>query len=87
MTCNADAIAGRLGIQRCHVRANELLDLADSGDRDGYRIYLDRLADDYGWKYRDLVNSHAKRQYKVQRADYRYFSWRVSWKQAQKKGA
>lgn len=72
-------LARRLGIQVCHVRANELVDLAEQKDRDGYRRRLDELEKEHGIAHRDLVADHAARQIKMEKHDYRFNPWRSAW--------
>lgn len=72
-------LARRLGIQPCHVHANELVDLAEKKDREAYRRRLDELEQDYGIRYRDLVNDHAKRQIRMAQHDHRMNPWRSVW--------
>lgn len=83
MTSNESikALARRLGIQPCHVHANQLVDLAEVKDREGYRAKLDELLDEFGAGYQGLVNSHAKRQLRMQEQHSRHNGWRSVWRE------
>jgi len=79
-------LACKLGIQPTHVHANQLLDLAEARDREGYRAKLDELDREYGDGYGDSVNAHAKRQLRMQNAN-RYNGWRSVWQEWKKSTA
>ena len=83
MTSNESvkALAKRLGIQPCHVHANQLVDLAEAKDREGYRAKLNELLDEFGAGYQGLVNGHAKRQLRMQEWDSRHNGWRSVWRE------
>ena len=85
MTSNeVRALAKRLGIQPCHVHANQLVDLAEKKDREGYRGKLDELFEQFGAQYQSTVNNHAKRQLRMQERDFRHNGWRSVWKEWQR---
>ena len=85
MTSNeVRTLAKRLGIQPCHVHANQLVDLAEAKDREGYRAKLDEPFVDHGAGYQGLVNNHAKRQIRMQEWDSRHNGWRSVWKEWQR---
>lgn len=88
MTSNetVKATARRLGIQPCHVHANQLLDLAEKKDRDGYRAMLDELFAEHGADYQEMVNDFARRQLRMQERDFRHNGWRVVWKECTYQG-
>lgn len=82
MTCHE--LARKLGIQPCHVHANELVDLAEAKDREGYREKLDALEKQYGHQYRDMVNEHATRQVQMQTRYHTINGWRDEWRRYMK---
>ena len=87
MTSHDLQLAKTLGIQPCHVHANELVDLADAKDREGYRARLDELEAKHGRDYRYLVNEHATRQVYMQTRYHRHNPWRSVWKEYHKNQA
>ena len=79
MTSNELALAKKLGIQPCHVHANELVDLADAKDRDGYKNRLAELERKHGRDYKAMVSDHATRQIYMQSRYHRHNPWRAAW--------
>lgn len=79
VTCHE--LAKRLGIQPCHVHANELVDLADAKDREGYQRRLEEIERDHGRALRDLASAHARRQVYMQTRYHRHNPWRAAWKE------
>ncbi len=79
-------LARKLGIQPCHVDANELVDLADAKDRDGYRDKLDQIERDRGKDYRYMVSEHAARQIRMQSRYHRHNGWRSVWQEHKREG-
>lgn len=78
MTCHE--LARKLGIQPCHVLANELVDLADATkDRERYRERLDEIQEQHGARLRELASSHARRQIYMQTRYHRHNPWRAAW--------
>lgn len=74
-------LAAKLGMQECHVHANELVDLADAKDRHGYKDRLEELEREFGLDYRMLVSSHAVRQVQMQTRYYTHNAWRHVWRE------
>ncbi|WP_288365611.1 hypothetical protein [uncultured Marinobacter sp.] len=81
MTSHDLQLAKTLGIQPCHVHANQLVDQADAKDRVGYRAHLDKIEAKHGRHYRDLVNELATRQVHMQTRYHTHNPWRVAWKE------
>lgn len=86
VTSNERQIAKALGIQPCHVHANELLDLADAKDRDGYRAALQAIEAKHGRDYRSMVGALVERQLHMQSRYHTHNPWRTVWKEQSRVG-
>lgn len=72
---------------RCHVRANELVDIALTGDRDAYRTKLAQVEREFGAIGYDNIKRQAAMQYRMETRDHRFTGWRAEWINANRKEA
>ena len=62
-----------------HVAANQLIDIALTGNREAYRLKLDRIEAESTQVAYDNIVQLAARQYRMQIDDCRYTGWRADW--------
>lgn len=62
-----------------HVTANELIDIARTGDRSAYKARLDAIEGQFTPAIFQSIKSQAAMQYRMETKDCRYTSWRADW--------
>lgn len=62
-----------------HVAANELIDIARTGDRSAYKAQLAAIEGKFSPAIFQSIKSQAAMQYRMETKDCRYTSWRSDW--------
>lgn len=62
-----------------HAEANRLIDIALTGNRQAYRVELDKIGAASTAVVYDNIVRLAGMQYRMQTQDCRYMSWRADW--------
>lgn len=62
-----------------HVAANQLIDIALTGDREAYKAELNKIREESGDVAYDNITRLAAMQYRMQVSDCRYTGWRADW--------
>lgn len=69
-----------------HIAANQLADIAHTGDRKAYKDKLTELKKQYGPALYDTIKRQAAMQYRMETRDCRYTGWRADWVNSKVKG-
>lgn len=69
-----------------HIAANQLVDIAHTGDRDAYKARLMELEQKHRPAVYDTIKRLAAMQYRMETRDCRYTSWRADWVNSKPKG-
>ena len=62
-----------------HIAANQLVDIAHTGDREAYKAKLIELEKLYGPAIYDTIKRQAAMQFRMETKDHRYTGWRADW--------
>ena len=62
-----------------HIAANQLIDIAHTGDREAYKARLIELEQQYSPAVYDSIKRQAAMQYRMETKDHRYTGWRADW--------
>lgn len=68
-----------------HIAANQLIDIAHTGDRQAYKAKLRELEKQYSPAGYDNIKRQAVMQYRMETRDNRYTGWRADWKQEKRR--
>lgn len=62
-----------------HVAANELVDIAITGDREAYKAKLTEIEAKFSRVAADTIKQQAAMQYRMETNDRRFTGWRADW--------